>query len=88
MKMKKTVIALGAALLLLTGCGAKPQVNVEQASMLTTAATGSDKFAGVVVSEDVIEIERDAEQKIEELYVAVGDVVRINEQLSSTTPTP
>ena len=81
MKMKKTVIALGAALLLLTGCGAKPQVNVEQASMLTTAATGSDKFAGVVVSEDVIEIERDAEQKIEEIYVAVGDVVRINEQL-------
>lgn len=81
MKMKKTVIALGAALLLMTGCGAKPQVNVEQASMLTTAVTSSDKFAGVVVSENVIEIDRDTEQKLQELYVAVGDVVRVNEKL-------
>ena len=82
MKMKKSVIALGAAvLLMLTGCGEKPQVNVEQASMLTTAVTSSDKFAGMVVSENVIEIDRDTEQKLDELYVAVGDVVRINEKL-------
>ena len=82
MNMKKTVIALGTALLLtLTGCGAAPQVNVEQASMLTTAVTSSDKFAGVVVSENVIEIERDTEQKIEVLHVAVGDTVRVNEKL-------
>ena len=82
MNMKKTVIALGAAALLaLTGCGAKTQVNVEQASMLTTAVTSSDKFAGVVVSENVIEIERDTEQKIEVLHVAVGDTVRVNEKL-------
>lgn len=82
MKMKKSVIALGAAvLLMLTGCGEKPQVNVEQASMLTTAVTSSDKFAGVVVSENVIEIDRDTEQKLDELYVAVGDVVRVNEKL-------
>ena len=81
MNMKKTVIALGAALLLMTGCGAKTQVNVEQASMLTTAVTSSDKFAGVVVSENVIEIDRDTEQKLDELYVAVGDTVRVNEKL-------
>ena len=82
MKMKKTVIALGAALLLMiTGCGEKPQVNVEQASMLTTAVTSSDKFAGMVVSENVIEIDRDSEQKLDELYVAVGDTVRVNEKL-------
>ena len=82
MEMKKTVIALGAAvLLMLTGCGEKPQINVEQASMLTTAVTSSDKFAGMVVSENVIEIDRDAEQKLDELYVAVGDVVRVNEKL-------
>ena len=81
MNMKKTVIALGAALLLMTGCGAKPQVNVEQASMLTTAVTSSDKFAGVVVSENVIEIERDTEKQIQELYVSAGDVVRVNEKL-------
>ena len=82
MKMKKTVIALGAAvLLMLTGCGGKPQINVEQASMLTTAVTSSDKFAGMVVSENVIEIDRDTEKQIEELYVAAGDVVRVNEKL-------
>ena len=82
MKMKKTVIALGAAvLLMLTGCGEKPQINVEQASMLTTAVTSSDKFAGMVVSENVIEIDRDTEKQIEELYVAAGDVVRVNEKL-------
>ena len=82
MNMRKTVIALGSALLLtLTGCGAKTQVNVEQAGMLTTAVTSSDKFAGVVISENVIEIERDTEQKLDELYVAVGDTVRVNEKL-------
>lgn len=82
MKMRKTVIALGAAALLaLTGCGAKTQVNVEQASMLTTAVTSSDKFAGMVVSENVVEIERDTEQKLDEVYVAVGDTVRVNEKL-------
>ena len=82
MKMRNTVIALGAAALLaLTGCGAKTQVNVEQASMLTTAVTSSDKFAGMVVSENVVEIERDTEQKLDELYVAVGDTVRVNEKL-------
>jgi len=82
MNMKQNMIALGAALILgLTGCGGQTQVNVEQAGMLTTAATSSDKFAGVVVSENAVEITRDTEQKIEELYVAVGDTVRINEKL-------
>ncbi len=82
MKMKKTVIALGAALILgLTGCGKQTQINVEQAGMLTIAATSSDKFAGVVVSENAVEITRDTEKQIDELYVAVGDTVRVNEKL-------
>lgn len=82
MKMKQNVIALGAALILgLTGCGGQTQVNVEQAGMLTTAATSSDKFAGVVVSENAVEITRDTEKQINELYVAVGDTVRVNEKL-------
>ena len=69
MKMKKTVIALGAALILgLTGCGKQTQINVEQAGMLTIAATSSDKFAGVVVSENAVEITRDTEKQIDELF--------------------
>ena len=82
MNMKKNLIALGAALVLgLTGCAADAQVNVEQAGMLATAAVSSDKFAGVVVSENVVEINRDADKQIEELYVAAGDEIRVNEKL-------
>ena len=55
MNMKKSFIALGAALMLgLTGCGAQAPVDVEQAGMLSTAAASSDKFAGVVVCENVV----------------------------------
>lgn len=82
MNLKKNLIVLGVAVLLgLTGCGAQPQVNVEQAGMLTTAFTSSDKFAGIVVSENVVEVTRDEGKKIEELYVSVGDTVRINDKL-------
>ena len=82
MNMKKNWIALGAALMLgLTGCGKQAPVNAEQAGMLASAATGSDKFAGVVVSENAVEITRDTDKQIEELYVSVGDTVRVNEKL-------
>ena len=82
MNMKKKWIALGAAVMLgLTGCGKQQPVNAEQAGMLSSAAASSDKFAGVVVSENAVEITRDADQQIEELYVAVGDTVRVNEKL-------
>ena len=55
MNMKKSIIALGAALLIgLSGCGKQTQIYVEQAGMLTTAATSSDKFAGVVVSDNAV----------------------------------
>lgn len=82
MKLKKNLIALGAALILgLTGCSEQPQIHVEPAGILTTVATSSDKFAGVVVSENMVEITRDEDQKIAEVYVAAGDTVRINEKL-------
>lgn len=82
MNMKKNWIALGAALMLgLTGCARQQPVNAEQAGMLSSAAASSDKFAGVVVSENAVEITRDTDKQIEELYVAVGDTVRVNEKL-------
>ena len=82
MNMKKNWIALGAALMLgLTGCSKQTAVNAEQAGMLSSAAASSDKFAGVVVSENAVEITRDTDKQIEELYVAVGDTVRVNEKL-------
>ena len=82
MNMKKNWIALGTALMLgLTGCSKQTAVNAEQAGMLSSAAASSDKFAGVVVSENAVEITRDTDKQIEELYVAVGDTVRVNEKL-------
>lgn len=82
MKLKKNMIALGAALILgLTGCGKQPQINVEQAGILTTAAVSSDKYAGIVISENEVEITRDEDKKIAEVYVSAGDTVRINEKL-------
>lgn len=82
MNMKKNWIALGAALMLcLTGCGKEQAVNAEQAGMLASAATGTDKFAGVVVSDNAVEITRDTDKQIEALYVSVGDTVRVNEKL-------
>lgn len=84
MKMKQNLIALGAALVItLTGCGGQTPINVEQAGMLATASTSSDKFAGVVVSENAVEINRDMDKEISELYVSVGDEVRLNEKLFS-----
>ena len=83
MKMKKHVIALGAALILgLTGCGGQTQINVEQAGMLASAATGSDKFAGMVVSENVVEIERDTEKQIDELEAQRDEIAnRVKQHL-------
>ena len=82
MNMKKKWIAVTAALMLsLTGCGKQASVNAEQAGMLASAAASTDKFAGVVVSENAVEITRDADKQIKAIYVAVGDTVRINEKL-------
>ena len=82
MNMKKKWIAVTAALMLsLTGCGKQASVNAEQAGMLASAAASTDKFAGVVVSENAVEITRDADKQIKAIYVAVGDTGRINEKL-------
>ena len=84
MKLKYNLIALGAAVTLaLSGCGGETVVDVEQAGDLARAAAVSDKFAGVVVSENAVEITRDMDKTIKEVYVQVGDTVRLNEKLFS-----
>ncbi len=84
MKIKHQLIALGSVLLLgLTGCAGESQIHAEQASLLAAAASSSEKFAGVVVSDSATEIVRDMDKTIAELYVAVGDEVRVNEKLFS-----
>ena len=83
--MKKW-LALGAALaLMLTGCSGKTAVYVQ--SVRTLSALGGiapgDRFTGVVVSENVTEIEKDADKTIQELLVKEGDDVEEGQALFS-----
>lgn len=83
--MKKW-LALGAALaLMLTGCSGKTAVYVQ--SVQTLSALGGiapgDRFTGVVVSENVTEIEKDADKTIQELLVKEGDDVEEGQALFS-----
>lgn len=85
MKKMMKMIALAIAVMgLLAGCaedaGAVPVVLVQQ---LLQAGTVEDKFAGIVVSENAVEIQRDVDKTIKELYVAEGDEVRANQKLFS-----
>ena len=87
MKMKRW-IALTAAVCLtlsLAGCGSDTAVYVQ--SVKTLASMGGiapgDRFAGIVVSENVTEIKKDAEKTIKELMVKEGDDVAEGQELFS-----
>lgn len=70
---------LAALLVLLTACG-KDGAGVYVQSVQTLSAMGGiapgDRFAGIVVSENVAEIEKDGEKTIAELLVREGDDVK------------
>jgi len=84
--MKKWItMALVLALLAaLTGCGgSEGGIPVQRADQLALAGQAGERFAGVVVSENVVEISRDSSKRIEELYVAVGQEVKAGDKLFS-----
>lgn len=85
--MKKKLCALGlvsALLLGMTACsGNQTAIPVQQVGMLTGAATASDKYAGLVVSENTTEIQRDSNKTIKELFVSEGDTVTAGQKLFS-----
>lgn len=88
MKLRKCVgIALAAAMLLaLTGCGsAKGAVYVQSVADLMNLGgiAPGDRFAGIVVSEHVAEIQKDGEKTIAELLVREGDDVKEGDALFS-----
>ena len=85
--MKKTMALLLAVLLLaLAGCanseGAVYVQNVADLGALGGIAPG-DRFAGVVVSENVAEINKDSDKSVEELKVREGDDVTEGQELFS-----
>lgn len=84
MKLKLKLAALSVALgLCLCACGEADPVPVMRADLLTQAAVASDRYAGVVVSENTVEITRESDYVIDEVYVKAGDQVRANEKLFS-----
>ena len=83
-KLLALVCALGLSLSL-TACGSETAVFVQSVGSL--AAMGGiapgDRFAGLVVSENVTEIQKDADKTILELKVREGDDVAAGQELFS-----
>lgn len=81
MKAKKWIVLAAAMALLLCGCGEETTVNVQRADRLAIAGQAGERYAGIVVSENVVEITRDTTKTVEELYVEVGQEVSAGEKL-------
>lgn len=84
--MKKGILVLLvlALVLGLCGCGGDgAAVTVQRADQLAIAGLAGERYAGIVVSENVVEITRDSTKRVEELYVKVGDEVKAGDKLFS-----
>lgn len=82
--MKKCLTVLLVLALLLSGCGSdSAAVAVQRADQLALAGRAGERYAGVVVSENVVEITRDSSKRVEELYVEVGQEVTAGDKLFS-----
>ena len=85
--MRKTIRTVALVLLLalmLSACSAEPvSVPVEQVYMLLTAGNAAEKFAGVVVSENAVQIGRELDKTIKDLYVEEGQEIQVDQKLFS-----
>ena len=84
--MKKFVwaVLIFALLISMTACGGSGSaVPVQRADQLTLAGQAEERYAGMVVNEDVVEITRDSSKKVAELYVEVGQTVKAGDKLFS-----
>ena len=85
MKYKKGLAALLtlALVLSLAACGSEGNVYVQSVRDLTALGgiAPGDRFAGLVVSENVTEIQKDADKTIEALLVKAGDDVKKGQKL-------
>lgn len=82
-KLRFAALTLMAALCL-CACGKGGEsVRVERMDSLTVAATAADRFAGVVVSDNAIQVGREMDKSIKELLVKPGDAVKKDQKLFS-----
>lgn len=85
MSKKTILITLALAMALgLAACGSEgTAVPVQRADQLAAAGQAAERYAGMVVSDNVVEIQRDSSKTIEELYVEVGQEVKAGDKLFS-----
>ena len=84
--MKKGLLSLALVLaLMLTGCASGTAVYVQSVEVLSGMGgiAPGDRFAGLVVSEHVTEIKKDADKTVAELLVKEGDDVEEGQALFS-----
>lgn len=86
--MKKKWLALACVLGLcvsLAGCASGTAVYVQSVEVLAGLGgiAPGDRFGGIVVSENVTEIEKDSDKTVEELFVEQGDDVKEGQELFS-----
>lgn len=85
--MTKKLVLIGMVLALMLSvcaCGSdEGGISVQRADQLAAAGQAADRYAGMVVSENVVEIQRDSSKTIEELYVEVGQEVKAGDKLFS-----
>ena len=85
MKGKKRLCLTLVLAFLLAGCGNEAAVYVQSVGALSGMGgiAPGDRFAGIVVSENVAEIQKDGEKTIAELHVKEGDDVKEGDALFS-----
>lgn len=85
--MTKKLVVIGmilALMLSICACGSESTgISVQRADQLAAAGQAADRYAGMVVSENVVEIQRDSSKTVEELYVEVGQEVKAGDKLFS-----
>lgn len=83
--MKRWLGLLLAMCLMLSGCGSRGSVYVQSVEVLSNMGgiAPGDHFLGLVVSEHVTKIEKDADKAVKELLVQEGDDVKTGQALFS-----
>ena len=81
----RVMAAMFALLTLLSGCSSGPAVYVQSVQALSALGgiAPGDRFAGLVVSENVTQIKKDTEKTVKELLVREGDDVDEGQELFS-----
>lgn len=81
---KRVLTIMLAAVLMLTVCGCGgggSGISVQRADSLRAVGLAGERYVGMVVNDNVVEITRDSTKTIAELYVAEGDTVKAGDKL-------